>query len=245
MSQDPLELFFGCVRSSLGFNNNPTVVQFQGAYKKLCAGALLKTGEGANCLWAENMGILVRPVSDSSCSKVKEGKKSSEAVLSQYENQEYKSDILTYIAGNAQRKILEKVDCDNCFSFIMARCQKLSCGLIDIKDIGGLIRPSADIVKIVQIVDKLIEEVSKCEGLTTSNLFTNSMLVRLMMHIHEHFPFLMDNMCMESSHKVGIMKMVVSYYLNVKIGHLCKTESNKFKNNIRHIHRKMPIFNHE
>ena len=52
MSQDMLELFFGCIRLCCGFNNNPSVSQFKGAYKKLCAGVLLKTGVGANCLWS-------------------------------------------------------------------------------------------------------------------------------------------------------------------------------------------------
>ena len=52
MSQDSLELFISSVTLCCGSNNNPSVSQFKGAYKKLCAGALLKTGVGANCLWS-------------------------------------------------------------------------------------------------------------------------------------------------------------------------------------------------
>ena len=34
-SQDHLELLFGAIRSSGGFNNNPTAQQFTAAYKRL------------------------------------------------------------------------------------------------------------------------------------------------------------------------------------------------------------------
>lgn len=37
MSQDFLEIFFGKMRSFHGFNNNPDVICFQSAYKKLCS----------------------------------------------------------------------------------------------------------------------------------------------------------------------------------------------------------------
>ena len=121
MSQDPLELFFSSVRNSLGFNNNPTVAQFHGAYKKLCAGALLKTGVGSNCLWVENMEILSMPETQGA---TQQEKNESKCMIPDFEygfdfeNVTYKSDILTYIAGNTQCKLLEKVDCNTCSDFI-------------------------------------------------------------------------------------------------------------------------------
>ena len=129
MSQDPLELFFGCVRHKLGYNNNPTVPQFQGAYKGLCAGALLKTGVGGNCLWMENMDLLTSSIVESQNSV-----KSSlcEDVL-HYENLAYKIDILTYIAGNTQCILLQKVDCDSCSNYIQREEAKQSCSLLILK----------------------------------------------------------------------------------------------------------------
>jgi len=35
LSQDHLELLFGAVRASLGYNNNPSVVQFEAAIKRI------------------------------------------------------------------------------------------------------------------------------------------------------------------------------------------------------------------
>ena len=57
MSQDPLEIFFSSIHACLGFNNNQNVVQFQAAYKKLCAGGILKSSIG-NCLWDDDTKIL-------------------------------------------------------------------------------------------------------------------------------------------------------------------------------------------
>ena len=38
-SQDPLETLFSVIRASLGSNNNPTVIQFTAAFKKILLGA--------------------------------------------------------------------------------------------------------------------------------------------------------------------------------------------------------------
>ncbi|PIK43542.1 putative THAP domain-containing protein 9-like [Apostichopus japonicus] len=47
-SQDHIELFFAAVRSSGGFNNNPTARQFQATYKRLLMRHQVKNGSG-NC----------------------------------------------------------------------------------------------------------------------------------------------------------------------------------------------------
>jgi hypothetical protein len=47
-SQDHLELFFGAVRSAGGCNNNPTVQQFTGIYKRLLMRSAIQGGKG-NC----------------------------------------------------------------------------------------------------------------------------------------------------------------------------------------------------
>mgnify|MGYP002803822934 CR=1 FL=1 len=45
-SHDHLELFFGAMRSSGGFNNNPTTLQFKAAYKRLLMRSSIKGGKG-------------------------------------------------------------------------------------------------------------------------------------------------------------------------------------------------------
>lgn len=50
MSQDHLELFFGKIRAKNGFNDNPNVIQFQGAYRKLLSNVAIKPPESSNCM---------------------------------------------------------------------------------------------------------------------------------------------------------------------------------------------------
>ena len=56
-SQDHLELFFGAVRSSGGFNNNPTAQQFTAAYKRLLLRSSIEGGKG-NCQKIDQTDIL-------------------------------------------------------------------------------------------------------------------------------------------------------------------------------------------
>lgn len=58
LSQDHLELFFGCVRCHLGYNNNPTCRQFIAAYKRLLVQNEIKASKNANCVNLELVPIL-------------------------------------------------------------------------------------------------------------------------------------------------------------------------------------------
>lgn len=49
LSQDHIEIFFGKIRSFHGHNNNPDVVNFQSAYKKLCNSIHVMVPEQSNC----------------------------------------------------------------------------------------------------------------------------------------------------------------------------------------------------
>ena len=132
MSQDPLELFFGCIRASLGFNNNPTVQQFMGAYKKLCAGALLKTGRGSNCLWDGQLKCL-----DSLEKHVPDVSENYTDVLANYlEVDDYQDNVLKYMSGAAQRIIANRLDCKDCVMFLTLNDSSLISSLIDKKNRG-------------------------------------------------------------------------------------------------------------
>lgn len=58
LSQDHLELFFGCIRQKGGYNNNPNVVQFKSAYKKILNHLELKTNFRGNCVALEKTNVL-------------------------------------------------------------------------------------------------------------------------------------------------------------------------------------------
>lgn len=49
LQQDMLEMFFGRIRSKNGFNNNPNVMQFKGAFRKLLCNIKIEAPESGNC----------------------------------------------------------------------------------------------------------------------------------------------------------------------------------------------------
>lgn len=49
INQDHLEMFFGKIRSLNGHNNNPNVVQFRSAFKKLLCNSKITAPENSNC----------------------------------------------------------------------------------------------------------------------------------------------------------------------------------------------------
>lgn len=49
LSQDHIEIFFGKLRAKSGFNDNPNVAQFKGAYKRLLLNASVMAPQSTNC----------------------------------------------------------------------------------------------------------------------------------------------------------------------------------------------------
>lgn len=58
MSQDHIELLFGCFRHHGGGNNNPTVRQFKEAMKKILVHANIRNSKTGNCISLEEISIL-------------------------------------------------------------------------------------------------------------------------------------------------------------------------------------------
>ena len=146
LSQDPLESFFGSVRGALGGNNNPTIPQFKGAYQRLGAGALLKSGKGANVMWDEEMKML--KLQAKNYNQIEKDKIIRDLWLDKDLaeelrglNLEFQSDyigqVMTYMSGAAQRKVSDKVDCENCVQFLRCGPNIVTCTYIERSDRGG------------------------------------------------------------------------------------------------------------
>lgn len=54
LNQDHLEIFFGKIRARNGFNNNPNVSQFKGAYRRLLTNLEIRPPRHSNCLIFES-----------------------------------------------------------------------------------------------------------------------------------------------------------------------------------------------
>ncbi len=85
-SQDHLELFFGAIRSSGGFNNNPTAQQFTAAYKRLLLRSSIE-GQNGNCQKQDETDIL-EAIGDSFKTNDKTVTVNDAAIIRKYDLQE-------------------------------------------------------------------------------------------------------------------------------------------------------------
>ncbi|KAL4156031.1 hypothetical protein QTP88_000066 [Uroleucon formosanum] len=159
-SQDHIEMLFSAIRAKGGFNNNPTVSQFEAAYKSIIVHSEIKSSSSANCMALDDTTILT--VSSSNI-KVKDTQSElldllcvagtddleNDNLLSVYQHSNFINDVVACIAGFVVRKIKKKtILCDTCAVEIEVGSSESK--LLDRKNRGGLIKPSHDVVQIFQ-----------------------------------------------------------------------------------------------
>ncbi len=136
MSQDHLELFFGAVRASGGWNNNPTAMQFRSAYKQLLMRHNITGGRG-NCVPQDDTEMLSN-VEDESNSKSSTIEIKDVMIARRYdlalrpepaatdhdycdvpnvmELSEFKTSAISYIAGYVVRMVERTIHCLKCLA---------------------------------------------------------------------------------------------------------------------------------
>ena len=161
LSQDHLELFFGSIRSSLGRNNNPTLMQFKAAYKKLLLPVELIHSDKGNCIPIQNISVL--HFTGSPINRInKHSEKNPKPIIKDVEpdssfndhtynfnftNSELKIQIISYICGYVVRFLRSKIKCTVCIeNLISVQNTDNDFLLINRRNQGGLIYPSKDTV---------------------------------------------------------------------------------------------------
>ncbi|KAL4136452.1 hypothetical protein QTP88_008000 [Uroleucon formosanum] len=159
-SQDHIEMLFSAIRAKGGFNNNPTVSQFEAAYKSIIVHSEIKSSSSANCMALDDTTILTVP---SSNIKVKDTQSElldllcvagtddleNDNLVSVYQHSNFINDVVACIAGFVVRKIKKKtILCDTCAVEIEVGSSESK--LLDRKNRGGLIKPSHDVLQIFQ-----------------------------------------------------------------------------------------------
>ncbi|KAI4802042.1 hypothetical protein KUCAC02_019901 [Chaenocephalus aceratus] len=122
LSEDHLELFFSAIRARGGYNNNPNVRQFRGAYTRLLVRHQVKKGTG-NCLLSDNTIILDSTPANINMAR-RLGIEPVEEIVTEDDTlanlpdvkylSEYKEAAISYIAGFIVKQIEQKVTCMPC-----------------------------------------------------------------------------------------------------------------------------------
>ena len=114
---------FSTIRGSLGSNNNPTVTHFRAAYKKILLGASHRARKNLDHFSLSIFDVKVDKTDDI---VLKNELKWIDLYLDCEDSNEYCQDILPYISGYIQKRVLYKETCLQCYNFL----QKLQKNII-------------------------------------------------------------------------------------------------------------------
>ena len=181
LNQDHIELFFSAVRARGGFNNNPTSMQFQAAYKRLLMRHSIKaTG---NCIERDEtyiIGIIRDSSTESgevvSCGAINIARKYemidrptciAEHIYSEMphvvRHSEYKEAAVAYIAGYVVNMVMKRISCERCHEALVANRAERHRFVVH-KSRGGLQQPSPSVVSVCLEAEKSVQFMLKTSG---------------------------------------------------------------------------------
>lgn len=157
LSQDQIETLFSVIRRRGGWNNNPTTLQFSYAYRALLS----------------HIGV----VASRSCNVFVDG---SNDIISGQEKEDidpifindilnehsyatwlpllssYVENVCCYIAGFVVRRLLPRLKCSQCRELLADPAGTTSCAFLQLKDNGGLVKPSEGVITIIETAEKYL-----------------------------------------------------------------------------------------
>ena len=272
LSQDHIELFFSAVRARGGFNNNPTSMQFQAAYKRLLMRHSIKaTG---NCITRDETRILdiLRDSSSEtdavvSCSAVNLARRYDMldmpacAAVAEHSysdmphvvhHSEYKEAAVAYIAGYVVNMAKKRVGCERCQEALVAENAERH-NFVVFKSRGGLQQPSPSVVAICLEAEKSVQfmlrssggVLPQCAGILpaiASAVLANTLGKPLFPTLDIH----MFDTSVEDNHVHTLVKTVAECFARVRLHHLGKCETEKaVGTNVRKKLTKLILFKHQ
>ncbi|KAF0711424.1 THAP-type domain-containing protein, partial [Aphis craccivora] len=209
---------FSAIQAKGGFNNNPTVSQFEAAYKSIIVHSEIKSLSSANCMALDDTTIL--RVSSSNI-KVKDTQSElvdllcvagidnleNNNLLSVYQHSNFINDVVAYIAGFVVRKIKKTILCDIC--------------AVEIENNGGLIKTSHDVIQICKIAERTIKHfqaidksnvINKITLEAMKNINMDKYFTNLSLHILDQEPL--------NNHVLQLIKIIINIYCKLRLHHI-------------------------
>ena len=168
-SQDHLELFFGCLRTRFGCNNNPSAKEFKIAYKKLLLHQEIRGNRG-NCITDNDTFFLSRPPSfnhEKTCDHLLLDSFNLIPVESDHDYSllsnwpvlsQFQSSVIEYIAGYCVKMSLKLIKCSDCIKAVTENNTTGNYKLVNSKDRGGLIYVNSSVRIVCEMTESTIKK---------------------------------------------------------------------------------------
>ena len=267
LSQDHLELFFAGVRSSGGFNNNPTVQQFSACYRRMIARHQIKCCTG-NCVPQDSTSILhctMQPstapdaTGDMLISRRQDVPQSVPEddleVEDLFSLSFYKEAVVGYIAGYVVKMVKARIHCEECctaLAFDACKDDLVAHSLISMKDRGRLIKPSESVVIVCRETEKYIQKFLTPDSdkiLRGSQLITKIANSILPLTAAKTFQSLTNHMfdCEPlNNHVFALIKCISACYSKIRLHHLAvKYNEQATGKKLRKTLGKLILFKHQ
>jgi len=165
-SQDHLELFFACVRSHVGANDNPSCRQFEVIFKRFLVHQDIRVTNGnctprdATCFLAMSSGVLKSTKRKHHCEsilKISSHEDIPDAGHLLQSLSEYKENVIAYISGYVVKMVEKSISCEECILSLHSTGGSMDhFGLLQRKKYGRLIEASTDVIKVCTEAERLL-----------------------------------------------------------------------------------------
>ncbi|RXG61966.1 DNA transposase THAP9 [Armadillidium vulgare] len=245
-SQDSIEIFFSIIRSRLGNNNNPTPLQLRHCLRKILIGRINYSFEGGNCLDFRDSSL---PEFKPLAGEKNEIYTFDHSYINEYETLTLVCDnIVSYISGFIVRKLSKSIKCVSCIAALTnENSVSPYMSLINIKNKGGLVLPSQDVIKTCRWCEKVIRQEVGVSPSFRKNIKSYLMYsVMQYLSFESMFPSLQEhakNNSIDENHICLLIKNIISAYLDVRLHYIGKEYSISQKGtSVREKYNKLILF---
>lgn len=258
LSQDHLEIFFGCIRSKGGYNNNPTSRQFQAAMRRLLVHAEVRGSEHGNAIALDSTSVLHCSSASPQMSYKNmdfENFDELKRVFNEHDYfllpklstlSQYVEDVVAYIAGFVVRKVKLVVKCEECLQIIES--DVVTSRLTLKKSHGYMSNASQFVIVVCKLGEQYLrfhkELFSKRSTTYVQKYIILKVLNNLPANLVEPFSNHLFDEEPLSNHFISLIKIILEFFFKVRLHHeLSKIQSKDER--IRHILTKTILFKNQ
>lgn len=225
LSQDHLELFFNRIRRANGLNNNPNVIQFKNAYKKLLLKNFVPPSSTGNCeIWADEINsFLDMKIDNDNMEKPLEEEENMLNTIDSniIDDSKYKNNCLVYIAGYIVKNIhLKCLDCQNVLKahegdYPNANEMKLLLRKNYEKQGMALCIPSNSVCTIIKLCDNIFRSLKNMSSIKQIDLYVLRNVMNkmnnasLFCHAKQHFMEFI-------THYPSLVKLIINKFVKIR-----------------------------
>ena len=167
------------------------------------------------------------------------------------ETSEYKENVLNYIAGFIQKKILKNEKCIQCRQFLATN--QISTPFLNLRNLGGLNTPAETLLHIVKLTEVIVTDFHNKHNVFSQKDIFYQIFVRAIHFLDIKNQNFLSELnchafdCKETlSHRNSFIKKVVQCFLTLKLRHMSKLKNEDIcKARIRHKYNKLVLFSNQ